>query len=225
MRRTLNDTELATYLTAHASRYPRTLLAVELMLWTGLRIGEVRRLKWSHLLQDDTPRAELHLRIQESKNKTSRTIPLAPPIRSGILRHLLDHHPHHDADAYVFPAQGKTPEGRPLPERTLQEQIHQVGLDNLTRRITPHMFRHTFATRLLPHSNLRVVQAALGHRSITSTMIYTHPSYNDLSAAIDATTGLKPSPHPPTPTDEKEIVLDPQPEPMPQPKNPDNAPE
>lgn len=53
------------------------------------------------------------------------------------------------------------------------------------RRVTPHKFRHTYATELLDEgANLRQVQELLGHRRITSTEVYTHISIEGLSETI-----------------------------------------
>ena len=54
------------------------------------------------------------------------------------------------------------------------------------------MLRHTFATRLLKASNMRVVQEALGHKSIQTTQIYTHVTSDDLTRAVNSL-----STHPP----------------------------
>lgn len=47
------------------------------------------------------------------------------------------------------------------------------------------MLRHTFATRLMQKTNIRVVQQLLGHKSLSSTQVYTHPNADDLQKAIE----------------------------------------
>jgi site-specific recombinase XerD len=51
-------------------------------------------------------------------------------------------------------------------------------------QLTPHTLRHTFATRLLRVSTTRLVQLALGHKSITTTELYTHPTCEDIELAM-----------------------------------------
>jgi integrase len=50
--------------------------------------------------------------------------------------------------------------------------------------VTPHSLRHTFATRLLKVSSTRLVQLALGHKSITTTELYTHPTVDEIELAM-----------------------------------------
>lgn len=70
-------------------------------------------------------------------------------------------------------------------QKKISEQSMRILLNryveqlNLNQHITPHMFRHTFATQLLEHDvDIRYIQRILGHSSINTTQIYTHVSSN-----------------------------------------------
>jgi len=63
--------------------------------------------------------------------------------------------------------------------------VARVSLDVIKRRIHPHVLRHTFATQLAKVTNIRVVQELLGHSSLESTQIYTHPDMNEAREAVN----------------------------------------
>ena len=85
--------------------------------------------------------------------------------------------------------------GRPLTPQALRRRMHQLQADkSLSRPVTPHMLRHTAATRLIERgTDIRFVQRLLGHASIATTEIYTHVTDTALRDAIvkaDAVGGL-----------------------------------
>ena len=68
--------------------------------------------------------------------------------------------------------------------RRLKGWLDRAGID---QRISPHILRHTLASRLLATTgNLRLIQQALGHRSIASTVRYTQVPSDTLKAALEA---------------------------------------
>ncbi|MFO7905610.1 MAG: tyrosine-type recombinase/integrase [Pirellulaceae bacterium] len=87
---------------------------------------------------------------------------------------------------YLFPSKTLSVDPRERGERIRRRHhLHVNSLENavkaavkrsgLTKRITPHGFRHSFATRLLEtNHNIRQVQELLGHKDIQTTMVYLH---------------------------------------------------
>ena len=64
----------------------------------------------------------------------------------------------------------------------IKNQVESLGIN---KTISPHTFRHSFATHLVQGgANLRIVQQLLGHASITTTEIYTHLNTEDLRKSI-----------------------------------------
>lgn len=182
---TLTDQQLArVYHAARKNLYPARL-AVFILGELGLRASEMVALAWFDLTWDNQPRTTITLRADTTKGHRERTIPVSPLLTREISKRLaLLSFPHGGTGSRYVYAIGCA--NRPLCKRTLQRHINAIGKEAGLPTLHPHTLRHTFATRLLRSSDLRVVQSALGHARISTTEIYTHPDMNDLQNGINA---------------------------------------
>ena len=166
-------------------RHPRMGPAMELMARLGLRINEAleARRSWLHDLHSANP--TIHIPGEATKTKIGRTLPISPTLRHYFLtapaRVQMSVDPDEKYDPYLTWSRWETRPSATYFARILNHVSHLL----LHRSVRSHTLRHTFATELLRHTNLRVVQLALGHRSITSTELYTHPTLQDLAKALD----------------------------------------
>jgi len=154
-----------------------------LMLEAGLRVGELVKLKMSDLYFNGKPTKNLVLRQELTKNHKERSIPISTTLKES-LETFDDKHPcslDELENQYVFCISRSN---RPLTTRQVERIIRDSGMYSLGRPVHPHMLRHTFASKLMRVTDIRTVQELLGHSSITSTQIYTHPNEDDKTKAI-----------------------------------------
>ncbi len=172
------------FITESANSGIRNFTMISLALGTGLRNDELINLTIELIKPYDDITKILYLPGIIAKGGIARDIPLHPDLRSNLWRFLTwkenNNEPSNPAD-YLFIS--KFTHNR-LSPRDFQRIVNNISINSIGRKIHPHILRHTFATKLLTVSNLRIVQKILGHKNITTTQIYTHPSSNELSDAV-----------------------------------------
>ena len=148
----------------------RDLAIVEVLFSCGLRISELCGLKISELYLE-----EGYLRVH-GKGRKERLVPIGGMavrrLRDWfVVRQDIDVRP--GEEDYVFVSLRR---GRHLSRVTLFVYIKEYAAKaGIRKSISPHTFRHSFATQLLEGgANLRAIQAMLGHEDIATTEIYTH---------------------------------------------------
>ena len=141
---------------------------LEVLYGCGLRVSEAVGLKVSCVFLK-----EGFVRVIGKGNK-ERLVPLGEMAVEAVVAYL-DVRPE-PADAESSDAMFLNRYGRPLSRVSMFTMIKRQALAaGIAKEISPHTFRHTFATHLLEHgADLRVVQEMLGHESISTTEIYTH---------------------------------------------------
>lgn len=179
----LTETQLELLLSETKPRFPHALFTI--LADTGLRVAELCSLRLFDLWLLGEPINSLDVRADIAKNHRPRSIPLTPRATEAI-KDLQHYHWGVMPDMLHHYAFSSTDPSIPLTHRSIQRICEKYGREILRIRLTPHMFRHTFATRLMRKVNIRVVQQLLGHSSLTATQIYTHPNTQDLQNAIDA---------------------------------------
>ncbi len=133
----------------------------------GLRLGEGLRLQVADI---DSDRQLLHVR--QGKGAKDRYVPL-PTTTLTLLRQQWRFHRH---PQWLFPARQQAQASCPMNASSVQRAFKAALADSsIQKHATIHTLRHSYATHLLEEGvNLRVIQAYLGHKSPTTTAIYTH---------------------------------------------------
>lgn len=147
----------------------RNRAILETLYSCGLRVSELVHLKLSELYFD-----EGFIKV-EGKGSKQRLVPISPRAIKELKLYFIDRNQLNikkDYEDYVFISRRGTGLSRIMIFHLIKELAQNAGI---TKNISPHTFRHSFATHLLEGgANLRAIQCMLGHESIGTTEIYTH---------------------------------------------------
>ncbi|MDD4956756.1 MAG: site-specific tyrosine recombinase XerD [Candidatus Omnitrophica bacterium] len=148
---------------------------LELMYASGLRVSEVVELK-----KTDINLASLYVKCF-GKGGKERIVPFGDAASSAMAKYLSDARPHlvgSGQSTHFFLSKL----GRKISRQSLWKMIRKYAVKaGITKHITPHTLRHSFATHLLEGgAELRGVQEMLGHADISTTQIYTHVTSDKL---------------------------------------------
>lgn len=146
---------------------------IELLFSSGLRVSELINLNRDHI---NTKRREFMVR---GKGQKDRPIFISEAAADWVNRYL---EARQDTLPPLFISYSKNSTAstsgdyRRLTARSIQRMVSQYArLAGITKHVSPHTMRHSFATDLLMNgADIRSVQSMLGHSSITTTQVYTH---------------------------------------------------
>ena len=162
-----------------------TAMLVHLLLHTGIRIGEAKPLTWDHVMHEGQVKTELIIEPAWTRTKVGRRMPISARLQNQLVKHyartMSIAGPEFSTTWSLLP--GHRASGWSI--RQMERIIKRLGAEATGRRITPHALRHTCATDLLKHTDIRTIQLLLGHLYLNSTQIYTHPTMDDLRKAVD----------------------------------------
>ena len=147
----------------------RNRAILEVLYSCGLRVSELTGLRYSDIYFD-----EGFIKV-EGKGGKQRLVPISEVALQEIGRYLEDRGAivvKRGFEDILFLSRRGTALSRIMIFHIIKQQAEQSGI---TKNVSPHTFRHSFATHLLEGgANLRAIQEMLGHEKITTTEIYTH---------------------------------------------------
>lgn len=164
----LSKSEVRSLINGINNKKHRTI--VELLYGSGLRVGEVVRIKMKHI---DLDRMQLHV-VQAKGAKDRYTI--LPESLIDVLDKQTQLKVPND---FLF-TNGR---GGTLHERSVQKVVSEAARSaEISKHITAHTLRHSFATHLLEAgTDIRYIQELLGHAKLATTQIYTHVARSNLA--------------------------------------------
>lgn len=159
-----------------SAKYHKTLdlLIIQLLYHTGLRVSELTGLRWR-----DVDFNERTIRVVDGKGGKDRTVLFNKTVDEALHEYMEYFHEMNGED-YVVQINNTSKKG--VTGRTVQVRIKNIRQRaGIKKNITPHMFRHSYATNLVRAGmNLRAVQMLMGHSSLSTTQIYLNISLEDI---------------------------------------------
>lgn len=157
---------------------------------TGFRTRELINLKW-----EDIDLNRNLLLVRNNKGNSYHTISMNEELKTALL-FLRDNYVRHDGKIILREAQQMVyvfchPNGKPIKsfKRSFYNAVRKAGLNN----VSPHVIRHSVASNLVMEGvDLRAIQHLLGHKDISTTMIYAHVSSEHIAKSLDKLTWAKP---------------------------------
>ena len=142
-------------------------VVLALLYYAGLRVSEVRKIRWEDI---DFEREIIH--VKQSKGEKERMVFLHKKLKNILKEYGLR------SNGYVLISE----RGGIYSERTIQQIVKNIAKKaDITKKVTPHVLRHSFATHLLEGgADIRYIQKLLGHKSLRTTQIYTHVASRDI---------------------------------------------
>lgn len=181
---TLSEEEIDSIIAAIDLSTPqgeRNRSIIETLYGCGLRVSELVSLQISDLFFE-----EGFIKVT-GKGDKQRFVPIGPATIKYIELYRKEIRAHQDIAASAKDTLYLNRRGKPLSRAMIftiiKELVEKAGI---RKTVSPHTFRHSFATHLLEHgADLRAIQQMLGHESITTTEIYTHIDTSHLKEVIN----------------------------------------
>lgn len=157
----------------------RNRAMMEMLYGSGLRVSELVGLQLSHIYLNE------HYMLIEGKGSKQRLVPLSPVAEEWFGYWM--------QERSTWPLKPESRDiafvnryGRPLTRAMVFTIVKRLCAEaGITKTVSPHTLRHSFATHLLQNgADLRVIQQLLGHEDLATTEIYTHLDVQDLRKAV-----------------------------------------
>ncbi len=159
------------------SAYLRDLCILLMLYYCGLRREELQNIKVTDFSED---LSELY--VEKGKGDKSRLLPVHSFLQRILALYLQEKTGNAEPSVYLFPGKG----GKPLSISRIYRIVRECGdRAGIKKRVSPHTYRHSFATHLHQKGvDINRLAQLLGHSNIEKTAIYTHTEDNELTAAV-----------------------------------------
>ena len=155
--------------------------ALSVAYGAGLRVSEVANLKVS-----DIDSQRMMLRVEQGKGQRDRDVMLSPQLLQLLREWWKAARP----QVWLFP--GQNPINAIDPRQIRRAVTAAKDLAGITKRVSPHTLRHSFATHLLEQgADIRVIQVLLGHAKLETTALYTRVALSTIRDVKSPLDGLK----------------------------------